>query len=91
LSYGDKLAAYRALADDYFEVERYGDFCAGRLAHLDEVMLEWVDGPDFDRLLVDTVRSTFPPHEHDQFVAHFRGLLGAWVKDEGARLAATSA
>jgi hypothetical protein len=91
LSYEEKLVAYRALADDYFEVERYGDFCAGRLAHLDEVVLEWVDGPDFDRLLVDTVRSTFPPHEHDEFIAHFRGLLGAWVKDESARLAATSA
>jgi hypothetical protein len=82
LSYGEKLASYRALADTYFDVERYWDFCASRLAHLDEVVLEWVDGPDFDRLLVDTVRSTFPPHEHDQFIAHYRGLLGAWVADE---------
>ena len=87
LGYAEKLAAYRELADDYFEVERYRDFCARRLAHLDEVVLEWVDGPEFDRLLVDTVRSTFPPHEHDEFIAHFRGLLGAWVKDESARLA----
>ena len=30
----------------------------------------------------------FPPHEHDQFVAHFRGLLGLWVQDETARLSA---
>ena len=34
-----------------------------------------------DDLLVETVRSTFPAHEHDQFVAHYRGLLGAWVSD----------
>jgi hypothetical protein len=27
------------------------------------------------------VRSTFPAHEHEQFVVHFRGLLGAWVAD----------
>jgi hypothetical protein len=86
LSYSDKLAAYRLLADDYFEVERYGDFCASRLAHVDGVVLEWVQGPDFDGLLVDTVRSTFPPHEHDQFIAHYRGLLGAWALDERARL-----
>ncbi len=38
LDYGEKLARYRALADDYFDVERYADFCASRLAHLDEVV-----------------------------------------------------
>ena len=32
LDYAEKLAAYRRLADDYFEVERYADFCASRLA-----------------------------------------------------------
>ena len=84
LSYADKLSSYRQLADDYFEVERYQDFCASRLANLDEVVLEWVAGPDFDRLLVETVRSTFPPHEHDHFIAHYRGLLGAWVADQQA-------
>ncbi|HEX3906698.1 MAG TPA: hypothetical protein VHW92_02070 [Mycobacteriales bacterium] len=86
LNYGEKLSAYRSLADDYFEVERYGDFCASRLAHLDEAVLEWVEGSDFDRLLVETVRSTFPAHEHDQFIAHYRGLLAAWAHDERARL-----
>jgi hypothetical protein len=88
LDYGEKLAAYRRLADEYFETERYADFCASRLAHFDEVALEWFAGPEFDRLLVDTVRSTFPPHEQDHFIAHYRGLLGLWVKDESARLAA---
>jgi hypothetical protein len=86
LDYQAKLGEYRRLADEYFEVERYHDFCASRLAHLDEAVMTWVDGPDFDRLLVDTVRSTFPSHEHDHFIAHFRGLLGAWVTDERARL-----
>ena len=87
LSYDEKLADYRALADGYFETERYEEFCATALAHLDEVALEWVASPEFDQLLVDTVRAGFPPHEHDQFVAHFRGLLGMWVNDEGGRLA----
>ncbi len=82
LSYGDKMTAYRLLADEYFDTERYLDFCARRLGHLDEVVLEWVDGADFDRLLVETVRATYPPDEHDRFVAHFRGLLGMWVQDQ---------
>jgi hypothetical protein len=90
LSYGEKLAAYRTLADEYFETERYADFCASRLADFDAAALEYFAGPEFDRLLVDTVTSTFPPHEHDHFVAHYRGLLGAWVKDETQRLSAAT-
>jgi hypothetical protein len=86
LSYAEKLAAYRGLADDYFVVDRYADFCASRLGHLDDVVLDWVEGPEFDHLLVETVQATFPAHEHDQFIAHYRGLLGAWATDERARL-----
>jgi hypothetical protein len=86
LTYAQKLAAYRGLADSYFEVERYHDFCDSRLRRLDQIVLDWVAGPDLDRLLVQTVRSTYPAHEHDQFIAHFRGLLGLWVRDESDRL-----
>jgi len=86
LPYGEKIGAYRQLADDYFEVERYADFCASRLATIDEVMLRWIESVDFDRLLVETVRATFPAHEHEHFIAHYRGLLAAWAKDERGRL-----
>jgi hypothetical protein len=87
-SYAAKLAAYRALADSYFEEERYLDFCARSLPQLDEIVLDWVAGPDFDQLLINTVRSVYPPHEHDQFIAHLRGLLDLWVRDESTRLRA---
>jgi hypothetical protein len=86
LSYGEKLAAYRAMADDYFDTEHYLDFCASRLANIDEIVLEYIESPDFDRVLVETVTTTFPHHEHEQFVAHYRGLLGAWATDERRRL-----
>ena len=33
-------------------------------------------------LLVRTVTRTFPPREHEHFVAHYRGLLAAWVRDQ---------
>jgi hypothetical protein len=84
LTYADKLAAYRRLADEYFEADRYHDFCASRLGHLDELVLEWVTSPDFDRLLVNTVRSTYPAHEQERFAAHFRGLVGQWVREQQA-------
>ena len=53
-------------------------------------MLDWVAGPDFDRLLIDTVRSVYPAHEQDQFIAHLRGLLGLWVRDESSRVTAAN-
>jgi hypothetical protein len=53
------------------------------LASFDDAALDWFAGPEFDAVLVDTVRSTFPRHEHDHFIAHYRGLLGAWVSDQG--------
>jgi hypothetical protein len=83
LSYEEKLAHYRRLADEYFEVDRYQDFCASRLGHLDELLLDWVASADFDGLLIDTVRATYPAHEQERFAAHFRGLVGQWLRERG--------
>jgi D-ala D-ala ligase C-terminus len=81
LSYGDKLARYRHLADDYFEVDRYQDFCAAHLAHVDEMVLDWVSSEEFRSLLRETVRAVYPVHEHEKFLAHFSGLIDAWIRD----------
>jgi len=83
LSYEDKLTEYRRLADDYFDTPRYTDFCASRLSNVDDLVLEWIQSADFDKLLVSTVRSTYPAVEHERFIAHFRGLLGLWAQDQG--------
>ncbi len=80
--YAEKLEAYRRMADDYFEVEAYEEFCDSHLGHVDEAMADYIDSPEFDALLVETVARTFPAREHEQFVAHYRGLLGAWVTDQ---------
>jgi hypothetical protein len=82
-SYAEKLAGYRKLADDYFETDRYAEFCATSLRHVDELVLEWVSSPAFDSLLKETVRATYPAHEHERYLAHFGGLVGAWVRDQG--------
>jgi hypothetical protein len=84
LSYEERLAGYRGMVDDYFQVEAYEEFCARHLANLDELVYEWFTSGEFDDLLVQTVLSTFPPHEHEHFVAHYRGLLGAWARDAAA-------
>ena len=81
LSYHEKIAAYRRLSERYFDTEHYQDFCAEHLPDLDLRMLEWVTGGEFERLLWDTVRVTYPPHEHDRFLGHFEGLVDLWVRD----------
>jgi hypothetical protein len=83
LSYREKLEEYRRLADDYFERDKYLEFCDKHLPHLDELVLDWVASAEFDRLLVETVVSTYPQHEHERFLGHFRGLVGLWVRDNG--------
>ena len=80
-TYPEKLTEYRKLADDYFDIVRYQEFCATSLGRVDDLVRDWVASPAFDELLVSTVRSTYPAAEHDRFLAHFRGLLGLWVKD----------
>jgi hypothetical protein len=84
LSYEEKLERYRGLADDYFRVDDYESFCAQALPHLDEVALDYFAGPDFDRLLVETVQATFPAHEHEAMVARHRGLLSLWAQERSA-------
>jgi hypothetical protein len=81
LSYDEKLARYRVLTDEYFEADRYAEFVDAKLAHVDELVYDWVCSPEFDALLLDTVRATYPEYEHDRFVAHFRGLIALWVAD----------
>lgn len=82
LSYEAKIDEYLELADEYFETDKYWAFCAEHLGHLDAAVLDWVRSGAFDRLLVDTVRATYPPHEHDRFLAHFRGLTKAWADEQ---------
>ncbi|HZB66312.1 MAG TPA: hypothetical protein VE503_02740, partial [Ornithinibacter sp.] len=55
---------------------------------VDEMVLEWIAGPDFAALLHSTVEQTYPAHEREQFEAHFAGLLDLWMSDERARLGA---
>ncbi|TWP36539.1 ATP-grasp domain-containing protein [Leekyejoonella antrihumi] len=82
MDYQAKLQAYQRLSDQYFDTARYREFVETSLPHVDELVLDWVLSDDFDNLLVDTVKATYPEHEHERFLAHFRGLTGLWAKDE---------
>jgi hypothetical protein len=82
LSWNDKLGRYGLLADQYFQADEYREFCSTSLSGLPSMVRDWVDSPEFDALLVETVRKTYPAAEHDRFIAHFRGLMAMWVTDQ---------
>jgi hypothetical protein len=82
LSYEEKLEEYGRLADTYFQVDEYDEFVEAAVPHVHDLMLEYVESREFDELLVATVTTTFPPHEHEQFVAHYRGLLASWAREQ---------
>jgi hypothetical protein len=86
-SWDEKLDRYRALVDDYYEADRFREFCDRHLASAEDCMRSYVGSADFDDLLVATVRGAFPAHEHEQMVAHYRGLLAAWAADQQATIA----
>ena len=81
LSYDAKITAYSALADEHFETDRYRQWCDEMLPHLPEQVHDYVTGPEFDRMLRTTVEATYPAHEHERFLAHFRGLVGLWAQE----------
>ena len=81
-SYREKLLAYEKLADAHLQTVEFEEFRAAHLSHLDEVMWHLAQSAEFDHILVQTVRTTFPAHEHDHYIAHYRGLLGHWVEAE---------
>jgi hypothetical protein len=82
LDYDAKLGRYQQLADQHFEKERYLEFCDTALPEIDDLVLEWVSSSDFDRMLTETVVMTYPEHERERFMGHFRGLVGLWVGDQ---------
>jgi hypothetical protein len=84
LTYEQKLEEYRRLADEYFEVEAYEDFCTAVLPSIRALVVDYFGSPEFDDLLVDVVCSVFPAHEEEPMVARHRGLIAAWLRDQDA-------
>ena len=82
-TYPEKLREYRRLADEYFEIDRYQEFCEKNLQNVEDVVYDWVTSEEFRSLLRETVRAMYPVHEHEKFLAHFGGLIDAWIRDQG--------
>jgi hypothetical protein len=86
LSYRDKLAAYGRIARERFDADRFEEFCARHLPHLDEVALEFFGSETAREAVRGKVAALFPAHEVEAFTEHFWGLIQFWRRTEAERL-----
>jgi hypothetical protein len=76
--YAEKLAAYAAIARQRFQADEFEEFCATRLAHLDEVVWEFFgDGIAYGAVR-QKVEALFPGHEVDFFTDLFWERIQRW-------------
>jgi len=86
LPYRERLAAYAAIARERFEMDRFEEFCATHLAHLDEVAIEFFGTESAKGAVRTKVEAMFPAHEVERFTEHFWGLIQFWRKTEVDRI-----
>jgi len=82
LVYEEKLERYGQLADTYFQAEEFEEFLATVLPHLGELMVEYVGSPEFDDLLVHSIRLEVEPERQEEMIERCRGLVHQWAADQ---------
>jgi hypothetical protein len=70
-SFEEKLPQYVALAEEHFDTERFNDFCAEHLAHLDEVAGDFFTSDTAMDAIRQKVVALYPAHEVDEFTQKF--------------------
>jgi hypothetical protein len=80
--YEEKLERYGQLADAYFQAEEFEDFRATVLPHLDELVVEYVGNPEFDDLLVHSIRLEVEPERQEEVIERCRRLVQQWAADQ---------
>ncbi len=87
LPFRERLSAYAEIARQRFEVDRFEEFCARHLGHLDLVALDFFGSERCREAVRLKVEALFPRHEVESFTEHFWGLIQFWRKTETDRLA----
>ncbi len=82
--FADKLEDYAALAMKHFDAERFEEFCATHLSHLDEVAHEFFGSDVVLDAIRQKVESLYPAHEIDQFTELFWDRIQLWRAESAA-------
>lgn len=80
----EKLDAYARIAHARFETERFEDFCAQHLGHLDEVTWEHFGTEQAKQAIRQKVAALFPVHEVEPFTDLFWQRIQQWRADQKA-------
>jgi len=79
---------YDAVAKEYFEADRFEEFCGTHLKHLDEVAWDFFGTERAKDIFREKVAALYPKHEIEPFTEHFYGLVQFWRKTESERVSA---
>ncbi|MDX1481613.1 MAG: hypothetical protein R3315_08060 [Woeseiaceae bacterium] len=82
--FDEKLDDYAKLALDYFEYDRFTEFCETHLAHLDDVAHEFFGSDTVRDAIRQKVEALYPEHEIDEFTELFWNRIQQWRKEQSA-------
>jgi hypothetical protein len=82
LSYREKLAGYAKIARERLEADRFEEFCAKNLAHLDEIAWEFFGTEMCKDAVRKKVTALYPAHEVEPFTELFFGRIQKWRGDQ---------
>ncbi len=77
-TYEEKLDQYAALADKILEKDKFEDWCAKHLGHLDEVANEFFASPEAKEAVRLKTAALFPAHEVERFTELFWQRIQHW-------------
>ena len=75
---------YGGEAKNYFQTELFEEFRAEALPHLEEATVDYVESPEFDRLIVEVIRTEEPEEKQERLIERSRTAVAAWAKDRRA-------
>jgi len=78
MPYRDKLRAYAAIAAQRFDTDRFNEFCATHLAHVDELAWQFFGSPDARDAFRKKVAALYPEHEIELFTELFWNRVQHW-------------
>jgi len=85
LPYRERLAAYAKIARQRFDTDRFEEFCAKHLSHLDEVTWEFFATDHALEAVRQKVAALYPAHEIDAFTTLFWNRIQYWREQEAPR------
>ena len=84
IPFDEKLEAYAKIALDYFEYDKFTEFCEQHLVHLDEVAHDFFGSDVVRDAIHQKVGALYPEHEVDEFTELFWNRIQDWRERQTA-------